>query len=55
VIEPTEDEAKEIISLQEGNLRSAVAFAALTTPSGVNEKEFYENIVEIPQYESPWG
>jgi hypothetical protein len=37
VIEPKEDDAKEIIQLQGSNLRSAVAFAALTTPSGVNE------------------
>ena len=54
VIEP-HGHAEEIINLQEGNLKSAVAFAALTTPSGVNEKELYENIVEIPHYESQWG
>lgn len=36
-------------------MKSAVAFAALTTPTGVNEKELYENIVEIPHYESKWG
>ena len=27
-----------------------MAFAALTTPTGAPEHEFYENIVEIPHY-----
>lgn len=35
-------------------MQSALAFAALTTPQGVNERELYENIVEIPQYDSKW-
>jgi hypothetical protein len=29
-------------------LRSALAFAALTTKNGAMEKELYETIVEIP-------
>ena len=37
------------------NLRSALAFAALTTPDGVAEKDLYENIVEITHYESTIG
>ena len=40
--------------LQQRNLRSAMAFAALTTPSGSTEHELYENIVQIPHYESKW-
>ena len=40
--------------LQQRNLKSALAYAALTTPSGSSEHELYENIVEIPQYESKW-
>jgi hypothetical protein len=35
-------------------LRSALAFAALTTKNGAMEKELYETIIEIPQYESMW-
>lgn len=27
----------------------------MTTPTGANERELYENIVEIPHYESSWG
>ena len=40
--------------LQQRNLKSAVAFAALTTKTGTSEHELYENIVEIPHYESKW-
>lgn len=40
--------------LQQRNLRSAMAFAALTTPSGASEHELYGNIVQIPHYESKW-
>ena len=36
------------------NLTSALAFAALSTPGGAKERELYENIVEIPHYESKW-
>ena len=44
----------EIQEIQQKNLESGLAFAALTTPSGTNEKELYENIVEIPHYDSTW-
>jgi hypothetical protein len=44
----------EIGPLQQKNLESALAFAALTTPAGASERELYENIVEIPQYDSKW-
>ena len=40
--------------LQRINLKSALAFSALTTKSGVPETELYENIVQIPHYESKW-
>ena len=40
--------------LQRTNLKSALAFSALTTKSGVPETELYENIVQIPHYESKW-
>ena len=36
------------------NLKSAIAFAALTTPNNSMEKELYENIVEIPHYDSKY-
>ena len=38
--------------MQNQNLTSALAYAALTTPSGSDEKLLYESIVEIPQYQS---
>lgn len=41
-------------NLQQKNLRSAIAFAALTTPSGAKEQDLYENVVEIPHYDSKW-
>lgn len=44
----------EIQEIQQKNLESGLAFAALTTPSGVNERDLYENIVEIPHYDSKW-
>ena len=37
------------------NLRSGIAFAALTNPSVVSEELFYQTIVEIPHYESRIG
>ena len=37
---------------QQKNLKSALAYAALTTPSGYEERDLYENIVGIPHYES---
>lgn len=40
--------------LQQANLKSALAFSALTTRSGMPETELYENIVQIPHYESKW-
>lgn len=40
--------------LQDINLKSALAFSALTTKSGAPETELYENIVQIPHYESKW-
>lgn len=36
------------------NLKSAFAFSALTSNQGELEQEFYENIVEIPHYESKY-
>jgi hypothetical protein len=47
-------ENNEIDPLKLKNLESALAFAALTTPQGTAERELYENIVEIPQYDSKW-
>ena len=38
--------------MQNQNLTSALAYAALTTPSGSEERDIYESIVEIPQYQS---
>ena len=35
-------------------MKSALAFAALTTPSGSSEEQLYKSIVEIPHYESKW-
>jgi len=35
-------------------LKSALAFAALTTQNGVSERKLYGNIVEIPHYENKW-
>ena len=34
--------------IKNNNLRSALAYAALITPSGSDESQLYENIVEIP-------
>jgi hypothetical protein len=48
------EEVPEIEQLQQKNLESALAFAALTCSGGISEKELYETIVEIPQYESKW-
>lgn len=45
---------QEIQEIQQKNLESGLAFAALTTPSGTNEKDLYESIVEIPHYDSQW-
>lgn len=40
----------EVQDKQRTNLKSALAYAALTTPSGSNVKDLYKNIVEIPHY-----
>jgi len=37
---------------QQTNLKSALAYAALTTPNGYEERDLFENIVCIPHYES---
>lgn len=51
-----DDPGLEIWSrLQPRNLRSALAYAALTTKSGASERDLYEAIVGIPQYESWFG
>jgi len=31
-----------------------LAFSALTTPNGADERIIYENIVGIPHYDSEW-
>ena len=31
-----------------------MAFSALTTPNGADERSIYENIVGIPLYDSKW-
>lgn len=40
---------------QPQNLRSALAYGALVTGDGVHVKDLYENIVEIPIYQSHFG
>ena len=40
--------------LQRKNLNSALAFSALTTPNGSEERIIYENIVGIPHYDSKY-
>lgn len=42
----------EILQAQDLNLRSAIAFSALTTPSDADEKTFYRNIIELPHYQT---
>jgi hypothetical protein len=44
----------ETVERQVKNLKSAFAFAALVAENGDSEHEFYENIVEIPHYESKY-
>jgi len=44
------EKCDEIIEDQAINLRSALAFAALTTPNISPETKLYENIVAIPHY-----
>ena len=36
-------------------MKSALAFAALTTPSITSEQQIYENIVAIPHYHSKYS
>ncbi len=40
------------IALSTSAILVFAAFSALTTPNGSNEKRLYENIVEIPHYDS---
>jgi hypothetical protein len=40
--------------LQQQNLESAIAYAALTSKDGISEQEFYEGLIEIPKYESKY-
>ena len=44
----------ELIESQAKNLASALAYGALTTPSGVDERRLYESIVHIPHYQSKY-
>jgi len=37
--------------MQQRNLSSAVAYAAMSTPSGSDVRRLYQNIVEIPHYQ----
>jgi hypothetical protein len=39
---------------QRKNLKSALAYAALTTQPGKTERDLYESIIEIPQYDYKW-
>lgn len=44
----------EVLERQTLNLKSAFAFSSLVSTPGELEQEFYENIVEIPHYESKY-
>ena len=41
----------EVQAAQQRNLTSAVAYAAMTTPSGSDERKLYQAIVQIPHYD----
>ena len=51
-LDPKDETMEMFNEHQQRNLKSALAYAALTTPSEYEERDLYENIVGIPHYES---
>jgi hypothetical protein len=45
-------ECDELMESKQKNLKSAIAFAALTLKDGYEERDLFRKVVEIPHYES---